>query len=183
MTVTPRFVTNTNAWREEEETDDLYSYLTALAALSPSDEELEGAESNADAKAAAAYVAAAPPRRLEQLSRSNLYTTFPPLLPERNKTGEDGGSSRRLEVCPEEFTTEDTQRRDAALKRAGFTSDMACDVTRASIVTRSIREQRENERLQPLTVPPQYLPPMSPGCKGDPLCGQQYCALVDCTRG
>lgn len=181
MRVTPRFVTSINAWREDEETDDLYSYLESSKLRAALNEEVQDGEEDLDAAAAAAYAAVAPPRRLHQPAEPLEIRSFPPLLPERRKKAKAGGT-RRLDVCPEEFTEKDEKRREKILKKAGFNSEMECDVETGTKVIRT-REPRENEKLQLLELPPQYLPPDSPGCKGDALCGKQYCSFVDCTSG
>ncbi|KAL8433235.1 hypothetical protein ACSSS7_004020 [Eimeria intestinalis] len=180
--VTPRFVTNTNAWREEEETDDLYTYLSDLASQAASRGEagLEGL--GPDAAAAVAYAAAAPPRRLDHLSSSLPLEAYPPLLPPRKeKAALEEGEIRRLEVCPDEFTEADEKKRNNLLKKAGFDSNMECN---AGVPVTSTRSRRDgaHAKLQQLALPPEYLPPNSPGCGDSVLCGLQYCALVDCTR-
>ncbi|KAL8452713.1 hypothetical protein Emed_001277 [Eimeria media] len=180
--VTPRFVTNTNAWREEEETDDLYTYLSDLALQAASRGESGLEELGPDAAAAVAYSAAAPPRRLEQLSSSLPLEAYPPLLPPRKKKATlEGGESRRLEVCSDDFTEADEKKRDKLLKSAGFDENMECNAGVPVDPTRS-RGGGASAKLQELPLPPEYLPPNSPGCKESVFCGLQYCSLVDCTR-
>ncbi|KAL8274688.1 hypothetical protein Esti_001403 [Eimeria stiedai] len=180
--VKPRFVTNTNAWREEGETDDLYTYLSDLAAQVASRGESGLEKLGPDAAAAVAYVAAAPPRRLEQLSSSLPQEAYPPLLPPRKKKAAlVEGESRRLEVCPDEFDEAQEKKRNEFLQKAGFNSDMECDAGVPVTPTRS-RGKDAHAKLQQLALPPEYLPPNFPGCEDSVLCGLQYCALVDCTR-
>ncbi|KAL8446844.1 hypothetical protein Emag_004605 [Eimeria magna] len=180
--LTPRFVTNKNAWREEEETDDLYTYLSDLALRAASRGASGLEELGPDAAAAVAYVAAAPPRRLEQLSSSLPLEAYPPLLPPRKKKAAlERGGSRRLEVCSDDFSEAEEKKRNELLKKAGFNSNMECDAGVSAPSTRS-RGGGAHAKLQQLALPPEYLPPNSPGCKDSVLCGLQYCALVDCTR-
>ncbi|KAL8425077.1 hypothetical protein Efla_001466 [Eimeria flavescens] len=180
--VSSRFVSSTNAWREEAEPDHLYSYLADLAAqvASASPSELESL--GPDAAAAAAYAAAAPPRRLEQLSLESQQANFLPLLPPRMKRrSADDAQTRRLEVCADEFTEADEKDREKILKKAGFDKEMACETGVKSRSPRR-RERGGKEKLQRLALPPAFLPPNAPECEGDIFCGLQYCALVDCTR-
>ncbi|OEH76129.1 hypothetical protein cyc_02700 [Cyclospora cayetanensis] len=193
--VSPRLVSNTNAWREDEETDDLYHYLAELAPQAASGNVTFEEGLKEDAEAAAAYLAAAPPRRLQQLHGRDAYASFPPLLPERQKriaaegntgAGEGARSNleahRRLEVCPEEFTEREEKRRNEVLKRAGFDADMNCDVEGAALQLRTLPQTKTPPKPQTLILPPPFLPPHSQECNGDAFCGSVYCELVDCSH-
>ena len=89
-------------------------------------------------------------------------------------------------MCNDEFTDEDEKKREKLLKKAGFNSEMECDVGK-SMSARS--SQNSNFRdigrtaVHPMSLPPEYLPPNSSDCKGDVMCGNAYCSFVDCTRG
>lgn len=165
------FQQRTNAWVDEDETNDFYS-------LTESPNEIaQGGNPSAGA---------APEVQFSQ-RRLSAARDFSVLLP-RNQL-KLSPSLRRLEVCTQEPTDKEEKTRKDILKKAGFNENMECILTRemragsreagalASVDTPGGQAEPPVRSLLKMNIPTKFQPPHGkPGFEN----GNKYCEIVDC---